>query len=99
MDGVINGPYVLNAAESTLCPKKNIYVMFWKFLETRYLKVVHYLLDCGTKGCISIPTPRHNFPIIVRYVPIAFSSWSLSSVDEAHKPKVTTLSSSDVIVG
>ena len=89
MDGVINGPYVLNA---TLCPKENIYI---KFLGTRYLKEVHYFRDCGTKGCIFIPTPLHNFPIIVRYVLIAFSFWSLSIMDEAYNPKVIR----DVIVG
>ena len=61
----------------------------------RYLKVVHYLLDCGTGGCIFIPTRRHNSPIIVRYVPIAFPYWSLSIVDEGHKPKAIR----DVIVG
>ena len=94
MDGVTNVPCVLNAAESTLCPKENIYVMIWKFLEMRYLKVSHYLLDCETKGCIFIPTRRHNSPIIVRYVPIAFPYWSLSIVDEGHKHAI-----SDVIVG
>ena len=69
--------------------------MTWKFLETRFYKGVHYLRDCGTKGCISIPTPRHNSPTIVGYVPIAFPFWSLSIVDEGHKPKAIR----DVIVG
>ena len=76
-------------------PKENIYIMIWNFLEMRYLKVVHYLLDCKTTVCICIPTPRHNFPTIVRYVPMAFPYWSLSIVDEGHKPKAIR----DVIVG
>ena len=75
-------------------PKENIYIMIWNFLEMRYLKVVHYLLDCKTTVCICIPTPRHNFPTIVRYVPITFPFWSLSIVDEGHKHAIR-----DVIVG